>query len=162
MLRISLAVATLLLVSLLCKGQALENKYLKWLNEEVVYILEPSEKKIFLALKTDSERDEFIKAFWQRRDPDPDTPENEWRDEYYERIAYANEHFGFGNALGWRADRGRTYIILGKPHAVEKTSTGEIWTYNYIVRPGPTAGPGQKFEFVRMPGSQDLRLKGGN
>src|SRR5207244_450256 len=104
MLRISLALAALLLASPLCKGQALENKYLKWLNEDVAYILEPSEKKAFLALKTDAEREQFIKEFWLRRDPDPDTPENEWRDEHYERIAYANAHFAFGTVAGWRAD----------------------------------------------------------
>ena len=162
MRRLSLAFVLLFFAIPVCRGQVAENKYLKWLNEDVPYIIEPSEKKTFLALKTDAEREQFIKEFWVRRDPDPDTPENEWRDEYYERIAYANAHFAFGNAPGWRADRGHVYIVLGKPDAVEATPSGEIWTYNHLPRAGPTAGPREKFEFVRIPGTLDLRLKGGD
>jgi len=74
----------------------------------VVYIIEPFERKSFLELKTNVEREEYIKEFWRRRDPDPDTEQNEYRDEYYERIAYANKNFSFGSVPGWRADRGHT------------------------------------------------------
>jgi GWxTD domain-containing protein len=136
-------------------------QYQKWLTEDVPYIIEPLEKKMFLALKTDEEREQFIKEFWLRRDPDPDTPENEYRNEYNERVTYANNHFAFGSSAGWRADRGHVYIVLGKPDDVQTTSSGEIWTYNHLPQAGPVAGPRQKFEFVRVPGTADLRLKGG-
>ena len=141
------------------KGQPqlqLPDKYQKWLTEEVVYIIEPYEKKTFLALKTDPEREQFIKEFWLRRDPDPDTEVNEYRDEYYERVAYANKHFAFGKSKGWRADRGHIYILYGEPGEKVRKSWGEIWKYQYI----PGVGAGQVFEFVRVPGTQDLvRLK---
>ena len=91
----------------------LKNVYKKWLDNDVAYIITNEEKKAFKALATDEERENFIENFWRRRDPNPDTEENEYREEYYERIAYANEHFASG-IPGWKTDRGRVYIALGQ------------------------------------------------
>src|SRR5215216_2001500 len=96
----------------------LKSVYKRWLDEDVPYIITDDERKAFKALKTDEERDQFIEQFWLRRDPDPDTPENEYRDEYHERVQYANEHYASG-IPGWKTDRGRIYIMFGKPHEVE-------------------------------------------
>lgn len=88
----------------------------KWLEEEVVYIITPKEKEVFLQLETDRERDIFITAFWKQRDPDPITPENEFRTEHYRRINYADQNFGReGPGAGWRSAMGRIYILLGEP-----------------------------------------------
>ncbi|MFQ6082464.1 MAG: GWxTD domain-containing protein [Candidatus Aminicenantia bacterium] len=96
-------------------------KYQKWLEEEVVYIITPKEKEVFLQLETDRERDLFIEAFWKHRDPEPSTPENEFKKEHYQRIAYANKWLGRGTpTVGWRTDMGRIHIILGKPKSIER------------------------------------------
>ena len=84
------------------------------MDEDVAYIITDEEKKIFKSLKTDDEREQFIEQFWLRRDPDPDTDVNEYREEYYQRIAYANENFASG-IPGWKTDRGHIYIMFGKP-----------------------------------------------
>src|SRR5215470_12927402 len=86
----------------------LETPYKKWLNEEVVYIITDEERKAFGRLQTDEERQQFIEQFWLRRDPTPDTEENEYREEHYRRIAYANETFTSG-VPGWKTDRGMIY-----------------------------------------------------
>jgi len=131
-------------------NQEISQTYKKWLNEDVRWIITPEERKAFMQLSNDEERDQFIEAFWQRRDPTPDTPENEYKDDYYARIAYANEHFSAG-VPGWRTDRGRIYIVYGKPDEVESHPTGgsynrpmdegggetttfpfEDWRYRYI------------------------------
>jgi len=101
----------------------LKDAYKKWLNNDVAYIITGDEKKAFKALITDEERENFIENFWRRRDPNPDTEENEYREEYYERIAYANEHFASG-IPGWKTDRGRVYIAWGKPDSVEAHPSG--------------------------------------
>ena len=124
--------------------------YKKWLDEDVIYIITPEEKQAFMQLSNDEERDNFIEAFWQRRDPTPDTPENEYKEEHYQRIAYANEHFAAG-VQGWRSDRGRIYITYGKPDEIDSHPSGgsyerpmeegggetstypfEDWRYRYI------------------------------
>lgn len=108
----------------------------KWLEEEVVYIITPVEKEVFLKLSTDRERDMFIEAFWKHRDPIPGTPENEFKNEHFRRLSYANQFFGRDTPRsGWRTDRGRVYIILGEPNEVQrsegKTETypTEVWFY---------------------------------
>ncbi|MGB9763782.1 MAG: GWxTD domain-containing protein [Candidatus Saccharicenans sp.] len=101
--------------------KTLPEKYRKWLEEEVVYIISPKEKEVFLSLENDRQRDMFIEAFWKQRDPNPNTPENEFKEEHYRRIKYANEHFGKESPEpGWRTDMGRIYIILGEPSYIEK------------------------------------------
>src|SRR5258706_579585 len=96
----------------------LETPYKKWLNEEVVYIISDEERKAFRGLATDEERQQFIEQFWLRRDPTPDTEENEFREEHYRRIAYSNERFAPG-IPAWKTDRGRMYIAYGPPDEVE-------------------------------------------
>jgi len=103
--------------------QELSNTYKKWLNEDVVYIITPEEKSAFKQLSNDEERDQFIEQFWLRRDPTPDTPENEYKEEHYRRIAYANEHFPAG-IPGWKTDRGRIYIMWGPPDQITSHASG--------------------------------------
>lgn len=101
-------------------GKNLSPHYRHWLNEEVAYIIGSDERKEFLALKSDAERDGFIKAFWEIRNPDPASGTNEYESEHYRRLAYANEHFGNIKAEdGWRSDEGRIYITLGPPQQQE-------------------------------------------
>ena len=107
--------------------QELGSTYKKWLNEDVRWIISPEELTAFKALSNDEERDAFIEQFWQRRDPTPDTEENEFKEEHYRRIAYANEHFAAGRA-GWRTDRGRIYIVFGPPDEIESHPSGGTYT----------------------------------
>jgi GWxTD domain-containing protein len=130
--------------------QELRGPYKKWLDEDVAWIITDEERQAFRQLSNDEERDQFIEAFWQRRDPTPDTEENEYKEEHYQRIAYANEHFAAG-IPGWKTDRGRIYIAYGKADEVESHPSGgtyerpmeegggststfpfEQWRYRYI------------------------------
>ena len=101
----------------------LETPYRKWLNEDVAYIITDEERSAFKRLQTDEEREQFIEQFWLRRDPTPDTFENEFREEHYRRIAYANEHYASG-IPGWETDRGRIYITFGPPDEIESHPSG--------------------------------------
>src|SRR5579863_3381388 len=101
----------------------LSKTYKKWLNEDVVWIITDEERAAFRQLSNDEERDNFIEAFWQRRDPTPDTEENEYKEEHYRRIAYANEHFAAG-IPGWKSDRGRIYIMYGPPDEIDSHPSG--------------------------------------
>jgi GWxTD domain-containing protein len=135
-----------------------DNYYKRWINEDVRWIITDEELSAWKKLATNAERDNFIEAFWQRRDPTPDTEENEYKEEHYRRIAYANEHFAAG-VPGWRTDRGRIYIMYGKPDTIETHPMGgpyqrpasegggstetypfEVWRYRYI------EGIGQEIE----------------
>lgn len=118
------------------KPDDLPDVYKKWLDEEVVYIITPTEKEVFLQLKTNQERDTFIKAFWHQRDLLHGMPEGEARREHYRRLNHANRYFGRGSTKpGWKTDRGRAYIILGEPEDIQrfegKTQTypAEVWFY---------------------------------
>ena len=105
-------------------------RFQKWLEEEVVYIISPVEKEVFLQLQTDRERELFIEAFWNHRDPTPGTPKNEFREEHYQRVNYANRYLGRGVPKpGWKTDRGRMYIVLGEPRDIDRI-TGETELYN--------------------------------
>jgi GWxTD domain-containing protein len=122
----------------------------KWMNEDVVYIITDEEKQAFKRLKTDEERQQFVEQFWLRRDPTPDTEENEYKEEHYRRIAYANDHYASG-IPGWKTDRGRIYIEYGAPDEIDSHPSGgsyerpieegggetstypfEDWRYRYI------------------------------
>jgi len=105
----------------------LSKVYKKWLNEDVVWIITDQERAAFKQLSNDEERDNFIEAFWQRRDPTPDTEENEYKEEHYRRIAYSNEHFAAG-IPGWKTDRGRIYIMYGPADEISGSPAGG--TYN--------------------------------
>jgi len=101
----------------------LDSSYKTWLTEDVTYIISPDERNAFLQLDTNEEREQFIEQFWLRRSSNPDLPENDFKEEHYRRIAYANEHFASG-IPGWRTDRGRMYIMWGPADEVESHPTG--------------------------------------
>jgi GWxTD domain-containing protein len=140
----------------------LESPYKKWLNEDVAYIITDEERSAFKRLQTDEEREQFIEQFWLRRDPTPDTVENEFKEEHYRRIQYANDHFASG-IPGWKTDRGRIYIVFGPPDERDEHPSGgtyerppeegggetttypfEDWRYRYI----PGIGNDVTIEFV--------------
>jgi GWxTD domain-containing protein len=150
----------------------LDNTYKTWLNEDVVYIITPEERNAFLRLSTNEEREQFIEQFWLRRSPNPDLPDNEFKEEHYRRIAYANEHFASG-VPGWKTDRGRMYITFGPPDEIESHPMGgtydrpmeegggstttypwETWRWRYI------EGWGENIimEFVDPSGSGEYHL----
>jgi len=150
----------------------LKKAYKDWLEKDVTYIITDEERKAFKKLATDDERERFIEEFWRRRDPDPDTDENEFKEEYYERIAYANEHFSSG-IPGWKSDRGRIWIMYGKPDERETHPMGgsyerpsyegggstttypfEVWFYRYL----GGVGSGIEIEFVDPTGSGEYRI----
>ena len=95
----------------------------KWLNEDVRWIISDEERKAFMQLSNEEERDKFIEAFWDRRNPNPDSEDNEFKDEHYRRIEYANDHYAAG-VPGWKTDRGRIYIVYGPPDEVESHPSG--------------------------------------
>ena len=149
-----------------------EDYYRKWLVEDAVYIISQSEKEVFQKLQTPDEKDQFIEQFWYRRDPDLRTSANEFKEEHYRRMAYANERFTSG-VPGWRTDRGRIYIIHGDPVEIEKHQDGEsyqrpphegggftvvyafqVWRYRYIEGMGSNI----EIEFVDPSGSGEFRL----
>jgi GWxTD domain-containing protein len=130
--------------------QELKGPYKKWVDQDVHWIITDQELKAFKSLSNDEERDAFIEAFWQRRNPNPDSPENEFREEHYRRIEYSNEHFAAGKP-GWKTDRGHMYISYGKPDSIDSHPSGgtydrpmdegggttstypfETWHYRYL------------------------------
>jgi GWxTD domain-containing protein len=104
----------------------LDSQYKQWLNEDVIYIISPEERNAFLQLDTNEEREQFIEQFWLRRSSNPDLPDNDFKDEHYRRIAYANEHFASG-IPGWKTDRGRLYIMWGPPDEIDSHPMGGTW-----------------------------------
>lgn len=150
----------------------LDAQYKQWLNEDVVYIIAPEERTAFLQLSTSEEREQFIEQFWLRRSSNPDLPENDFKEEHYRRIAYANEHFASG-IPGWKTDRGRTYIIWGPADEVDSHPTGgtydrpmnegggstttypwESWRYRYL----EGLGNNIEIEFVDPTGSGEYHM----
>lgn len=150
----------------------LETHYKKWLDEDVGYIILPEEREAFKHLNTEEEREQFVEQFWLRRDPTPDTIENEYKEEHYRRIAYANERFASG-IPGWKTDRGRIYIMWGPADEVESYPAGgmydrppeegggstsvypfEKWRYRYL----EGIGTDIILEFVDVTGSGEYRL----
>ena len=101
----------------------LDSQYKQWLNEDVIYIISPEERNAFLQLDTNEEREQFIEQFWLRRSSNPDLPENDFKEEHYRRIAYANEHYASG-IPGWKTDRGRLYIMWGPADEVDSHPSG--------------------------------------
>src|SRR5207253_8494953 len=150
----------------------LDNAYKQWLQEDVVYIITPDERNAFLQLQTNEEREQFIEQFWLRRSSNPDLPDNDFKEEHYRRIAYANEHYASG-IPGWKTDRGRMYVMWGPADEVESHPTGgtddrpmeegggststypwETWRWRYL------EGIGENIilEFVDPSGSGEYRL----
>jgi GWxTD domain-containing protein len=150
----------------------LDTPYKQWLNEDVVYIISPAERQSFLQLETNEEREQFIEQFWLRRSATPDLPDNDFKEEHYRRIAYANEHYASG-IPGWKTDRGRMYIMWGAPDEIESHPTGgtydrpmdegggstttypwETWRYRYM----EGIGENVIWEFVDPSGSGEYHL----
>jgi len=150
----------------------LDSQYKKWLDEDVVYIISPEERSAFLHLATNEEREQFIEQFWQRRNPDPDSADNTFKEEHYRRIAYVNEHFSSG-IPGWKADRGRIYIMWGPPDEIQSHPAGgsydrpssegggetstypfEDWRYRYL----EGIGENVELEFVDPTMSGEYKL----
>lgn len=150
----------------------LDTPYRQWLNEDVIYIISPEEHQAFLQLETNEEREQFIEQFWLRRSSNPDLPDNDFKEEHYRRIAYANEHYASG-IPGWKTDRGRMYIMWGPADEVESHPTGgtydrpmeegggststypwETWRYRYM----EGIGENVIWEFVDPSGSGEYRL----
>src|ERR1700682_4267517 len=150
----------------------LDTPYKQWLNEDVVYIISPAERNAFGQLGTNEEREQFIEQFWLRRSSNPDLPDNEFKEEHYRRIAYANEHFASG-IPGWKTDRGRMYIMWGPADEVESHPSGgtydrpmeegggststypfETWRYRYM----EGIGENVIWEFVDPSGSGEYHL----
>lgn len=117
-------------------------KYKAWLEDEVVYLITPRERQVFLDLASDRERDLFIESFWRHRDDSPETERNEFREEHFKRIAYANGHFIGSGRPGWKTDRGKIYIILGPPRSIrpyggtDAVLPCEVWSYQGLAIPG--------------------------
>jgi GWxTD domain-containing protein len=118
-----------------------QDRWQKWLGEDVPWIITDEERNAFRQLTTDAERAQFIEQFWLKRDPTPLTPENEFRDEYYRRIGFANGRFTSQSGVpGWRTDRGRIYIRFGPPDEIDshpaanggQTPAFETWRYRFI------------------------------
>jgi GWxTD domain-containing protein len=146
--------------------------YNTWLTEEVIYIITKEEHDAFLHLTTNEEREQFIEEFWRRRNPDPDSPENAFREEHYRRMAYANERFSSG-IPGWKTDRGRTYILWGPPDEIDSHPSGgtydrppeqgggstttypwELWRYRHL----EDIGENIEIEFVDPSGSGEYHI----
>jgi GWxTD domain-containing protein len=110
--------------------------YAAWLNQDVRWIITDEERAAFKHPRSDEEREQFVRQFWLRRDPTPETFLNEFKQEHYRRMLYANEHFATADTPGWRTDRGRIYILYGKPDQVTaedgKDERAETWEYRYI------------------------------
>ncbi len=100
--------------------------YRAWLEQDVRWIVRDGERAEYQLLNSDEERDNFIEAFWQRRDPTPDSLENEFKETHYQRLAYANEHFGAGTTQGWESDRGHAYIVYGPPDQIEAQPSAQV------------------------------------
>src|SRR6202166_752410 len=150
----------------------LDSAYRQWLTEDVTYIISPEERNAFLQLDTNEEREQFIEQFWLRRSSNPDLPDNDFKEEHYRRIAYANDHYASG-IPGWKTDRGRMYIMWGPADEVDSHPTGgtydrpmeegggstttyawESWRYRYM----EGIGENVIWEFVDPSGSGEYHL----
>src|ERR1700731_3222474 len=150
----------------------LDTQYKQWLSEDVIYIISPEERQAFLQLDTNEEREQFIEQFWLRRSSNPDLPDNDFKEEHYRRIAYANEHYASG-IPGWKTDRGRMYIMWGPADEIDSHPSGgtydrpmeegggstttypwETWRWRYL------EGIGENIilEFVDPSGSGEYHL----
>src|SRR5580692_7218225 len=150
----------------------LDSQYKQWLNEDVIYIISPEERNAFLQLDTNEEREQFIEAFWLRRSSNPDLPENDFKEEHYRRIAYANEHYASG-IPGWKTDRGKLYIMWGPADEIDSHPSGgtydrpmeegggttttypwETWRWRYL----EGIGENVVIEFVDPSGSGEYHI----
>ncbi len=132
-----------------------------WLDEEVVYIITPKERDVFLKLGTDKERDIFIEAFWKQRDPTPGTPKNEFREEHYRRISYANRMYGRGTPLpGWKTDRGQDLYPPGRAqeHRAIRYGPERLPDRDLVLPRRPRPGPADGLQRHLLQGTRDRGL----
>jgi GWxTD domain-containing protein len=132
----------------------LATPYTKWVDEDVVYIIKPSEREGFLKLQTNEERERFIQEFWESRNPVHGANENKFKEEHYRRIAYANDHFSSPGIAGWKSDRGRIYILYGPPDEIEQHQLVHQWLY-YLIE---DVGKNVVIEFADTKGNGDYRM----
>ncbi len=126
-----------------------------WLDNEVAYIITDAERTAFRNLQSEAERQKFIEQFWERRDPIPGTIENEFKEEHYRRMGYANAHFGSRTGTpGWKTDRGRIYIEFGPPDAIDSHPSTEEWSYHFI----EGIGNDVTMEFIDPDGSGEFHM----
>jgi GWxTD domain-containing protein len=150
------------------RGSALSDYYQKWLDEEVACIITPEERNVFLALQSEKEQESFIEQFWARRNPEPRSVRNEFKERHYLLIAYANKHFE-SSVPGWKTDRGRILIRYGMPDRVTSYPNGaitppdeppdntfpyEVWWYRHI----DGIGNNVELEFVDVSMNGEYRL----
>jgi GWxTD domain-containing protein len=115
----------------------LAGPYRTWLEQDVHWIIADDESSAYLSLQRNAERQQFIVGFWERRDPTAGSGENTFKQEHYRRLAYANEQFA-GPHPGWKSDRGRIYVLYGKPDSIDahpssvggETTPFEVWHYD--------------------------------
>ena len=137
------------------KPETSADYYAQWLKKDVAYIITPEEKAVFQKLQTDEEREQFVEQFWRRRDPDLTTPENEYKEEHYRRIQYANDVFAAG-IPGWMTDRGRIYIKYGKPDRIETHPAGGPYQRPWHEGGGHTSTyPFERWEYRHLEGIGD-------
>lgn len=137
------------------------SRYTGFINGPTQYLITPQERIAFLQLTTQQERERFIQQFWNRRNPYPGAPENQYKEEFYRRVSYTDEHFEYSAVPGWKADRGHCYIAYGPPDELKHYSKGshgpyavEMWHYHHI----PGIGRNVQFVFVDRAGNGDFRL----
>ena len=131
--------------------EGLRGPFKRWLDEDVPYIITSEEREAFVQLTTEEEREDFIESFWTRRDPTPDSIANEYKEEHYRRIAYANDRFA-SKVPGWQTDRGRTYITQGPPDEIESHPSGG--QYRRPSREGGGLTAKHPFEIWRYRGAE--------
>jgi len=148
---------SIVLCSVFLSTYAESSMYQKWIGEDVRWIISNREQSDFEALRTDEQRNLFVKAFWLRRDPTPDTPENEFKEEHYRRLAYANQHFAEGVA-GWETDRGHTYIVYGPPDQIDthslRSMLDQVPSQKEFIKPVPY----QVWHYRRAVGPSHARM----
>ena len=148
------------------KADGTISSYSKWLDEDVVYIIDDAERGAFLQLTSDEERNHFVEQFWERRNPTPGSSTNKFKEEHYRWIAYANQHFGTASgAAGWRTDRGHVLIVYGPPDEIESHPKGpdksfatQTWMYRHI----EGVGDNEFITFIDRTGRGDFQLAPGN
>ena len=143
-----------------------------WLESVVPDIITEDERRAFVELSTNEEREQFIELFWDKRNPDPESSSNAFKEEHYRRLAYADEHFASG-VPGRKTDRGRIYIIWGPPDEIDSHPTGgtyerspdqgggtstayawELWRYRHL----EGIGENVEIEFVDPTGSGEYHI----
>ncbi len=151
-------VILLLSLAIVPAAYAQRRGYDRWLNEDVRWIITPQERADFLNLSTDKQRDDFIVAFWARRDSTPNTAKNEFKEEHYRRLAFANTDFAAGKP-GWETDRGRIYIVYGPPDDIEHSSTAAFYKTWSVDSRANGASPYEIWHYSHLKDAENVNLR---